>query len=246
MPESLPPPESEISDSVPEIPGAIDDAISGEVLSSGESSHSGADFFSLEEEQRLAQEVANNNSGEALAELFIGYKSYLYAIAYNLLRRNPGLSNDMEDYLQTTYEKALAAIDTFTNAEKSGAVRRWFSKILKRTILDEMKSWGVAYTDTVDMRQADELQPLFMHKPVDLAKAAINGMAAHNVTAILNEVLVSSRTDPDRAYKIMRKAFYEQSTPTEIADELGLTLGVVKGVLERARAAVRNRLGDYD
>lgn len=204
----------------------------------------------LQEEQRLVEEVVQDNDAEALAQLYSDYRHYLFAVVWNiaLARSYPWLMKYAEDYLQTTYEKALVNIDSFTAGDHPKAVRSWLVQILRRTALDEMKSWAVSHTIPFDIEEEQDVRPkyLFMHEPPDPFEIAALSEEAAEVVTILNEVLGQTRVDRERNARIMKMAFFEESTPNEIAEELGLSVGVVKGVLQRARQAVRKKLGGRD
>jgi RNA polymerase sigma factor (sigma-70 family) len=204
----------------------------------------------LQEEQRLVEKVVQGNDAEALALLYDDYRRYLLAVVWGvtITRSDPWLMKNAEDYLQSTYEKAFVNIDSFTAGDHPKAVRGWLAQILRRTVLDEMKNWSVSHTITIDTEaeQIKQSEYMFMHDPLDPFEIAALSEEVAEVVTILNEVLGQTRADRERNALIMKMAFFEESTPNEIAEELGLSVGVIKGVLQRARQAVRKKLGGRD
>jgi RNA polymerase sigma factor (sigma-70 family) len=203
---------------------------------------------SLQEEQRLVEEVAHNNDAEALALLYEDYRNYLLAVVHGVTHLNPWLMKDAEDYLQSTFVKAFTTIDSFTSGSHPKAVRSWLAQILRRTVFDEIRAWRNSHTTLIDTRQEYIEDPdyLFMHEPPDPLEVAALREEVDEVVAILNEVLGNVPMNRGRTRRIMYMAFFEESTPNEIAAKLGVSVGVVKGVLQRARQALRKEVGGRD
>jgi len=165
----------------------------------------------------------------------IGGQALAHADAlYNLARYLAGNADDAEDLVQETYLRALASAYQFTPGRN---LKAWLFRILRNGFLSRRRrearnpTEGGLDADTVDavaeggwLRGDAELDRMRRLVGEEL-EAALRTLSEDGRTIILLDL--------------------EGFTETESASLLGCAVGTVKSRLSRARAALRDRLGDY-
>jgi RNA polymerase sigma-70 factor (ECF subfamily) len=156
----------------------------------------------------------------------------LYRVARNLTGRD----SDAEDLVQETYTRAIAATARFTPGTN---LRAWLFRILRNAHIDAYRR---ARTNPVDGGFEDE----FAADTTTSAREPLRGDTELDrlrgvVTTDIEAALASLSVDARAIILLDLEGF----TETELAETLGCALGTVKSRLARARAVLRERLGDY-
>lgn len=136
-----------------------------------------------------------------------------------------------EDLVQETYARALAATAQFKDG---GNLKAWLFRILRNTFIDLYRRDQRARTDGGLDTVADEHAPAVGEGGVPRQERAVMGRElAHALMTLTDEARLAVLLD------------LEGFSEAEIADCLGCAPGTVKSRLFRARAALRERLGEH-
>jgi RNA polymerase sigma-70 factor (ECF subfamily) len=153
---------------------------------------------------------------------------------YNLARYLTGRDAEAEDLVQDTYARALGAAARFTPGTN---LKAWLFRILRNAFLDAARR--------------RRRQPLPSDVEVDELVAGDDDAALRGdgeldrlrtvVGSEIEEALMSLSEDARTVVLLDLEGLDE----AEMADILGCAQGTVKSRLSRARAALRQRLGEY-
>lgn len=164
-------------------------------------------------------DLGRRGTRDALHDAYDDYGRLVFTVALAALGSRP----EAEDLTQQVFVRAWRSRDTFDPAK--GTLRVWLLTITRRAI-------------------ADRVAALSRQRVADIA-ALRNGRAAaadleHDA---VDRVLVSARLDELSAQQrmVVRLAFFEDLTHTQIAERTNLPLGTVKSHLRRALAVLRDR-----
>ena len=172
----------------------------------------------------------------AQTEATLGREALAHADAlYNLARYLTGRDAEAEDLVQETYARALGAADRFTAGTN---LKAWLFRILRNAFLDSARRRRREPTrDTRD--------------PEDVAGAphldgALRGDAElDRLRTVVGEEIEEALMTLSEDARTVVLLDLEGLGEAEIADVLGCAPGTVKSRLSRARAALRERLRDY-
>jgi RNA polymerase sigma-70 factor (ECF subfamily) len=168
----------------------------------------------------------------ALLPLALDHLDALYRVARHLTGRD----EDAEDLVQETYSRALAARRQFTTGTN---LRAWLFRILRNAHIDAYRRarrnpvQGGLETEAAADDSAEVREPLRGDGELERLREV--------VTADIEAALASLGVDARTIILLDLEGF----TETELAEALGCAVGTVKSRLARARAALRERLGDY-
>ncbi|HEY7372017.1 MAG TPA: sigma-70 family RNA polymerase sigma factor [Polyangia bacterium] len=159
----------------------------------------------------------------AQAGLVDRYHRRLYALVSRLMVIRPEL---IDDLAQESFMKVLRALPQF---DPGGPARlsTWILTIAARTCLDALKA----------KRPPAEELPASLPAPSDPENEVAQRQIGRRVQAAMARL-----PEEMRAVVILRA--YHDFDYDEIASALGLEIGTVKSRLSRARAALREALGD--
>jgi RNA polymerase sigma-70 factor (ECF subfamily) len=156
---------------------------------------------------------------------------------YNLARyltRNP---SDAEDLVQETYERALRAWDQL---EPDTNVKAWLFRILRNAFISryrqEMRRPALELYDTTE-EGSEGVEDGSGLTPAGAEPEQLRRLISRDIEAALGTLSEDART----AILLDLEGF----TETEVALIVGCAVGTVKSRLNRARAALRQKLADY-
>lgn len=149
-------------------------------------------------------------------------------LVFTIALRSLGNTADAEDVTQQVYVSAWRGRHTYR--PDSGPPSAWLVGITRRRIADR---WSA--------RRREDGPQVAGHP--ETPGGTIADPAAVATQVVLAEEL--QRLGEPRG-TILRLAFYEQFTHTEIAQRLDLPLGTVKSHISRGLVVLRDRLGDDD
>jgi RNA polymerase sigma-70 factor (ECF subfamily) len=145
------------------------------------------------------------------------------ALVYTLALRSLGQASDAEDVLQRTFVSAWEGRATYDPAR--GRLSAWLVAITRRRI-------------------ADALEARTRLRDLDARLRAEAGVPAGGGTDLADRLVIADelgRLDTT-ARAVMRLAFYDDLTHTQIAERLGLPVGTVKSHIRRSLDRLKSRL----
>ena len=145
------------------------------------------------------------------------------ALVYTLALRSLGRASDAEDVLQRTFVSAWEGRANYD--PDRGHLSAWLVGISRHRI-------------------ADALEARSRLRDLDERLRAAAGEPAHGETDLADRLLIAdeiARLDTT-AREVVRLAFYDDLTHTQIAERLGLPVGTVKSHIRRSLYRLRSRL----
>jgi RNA polymerase sigma-70 factor (ECF subfamily) len=175
--------------------------------------------MAADEIDRRVLERARRGDERAFALLVRHYDEGLRALAYRLL----GDATLMDDALQEAYVKAFRALPRFRGASSPGT---WLYRIAYNACLDELKrSRQVVALDSV-------------REPADVRPGPAEAVSTRRVLA---DALAALPPEDRAAVLLVDARGFDYR---EAAHVLGVAAGTVASRLHRARAALRDALGE--
>ncbi len=184
----------------------------------------------LENESALITAAVRGNM-TAFNRLVLHYQDRVYSLAYRIM----GESESAADAAQDAFIAAYRRLDTY----RGGSFRAWLYRIATNTCYDELrrrKRRPVTAIEDLPGADADDGPPL----PADGESPEQAAQQAELARAI-EQCIEGLHTD-QRAVLVLSDV--EGLNYQEITEITGATLGTVKSRLSRARAGVRNCLGN--
>lgn len=171
------------------------------------------------------------------AGAWLGREALAYADAlHNLARYLAGNDVEAEDLVQETYARALRGAAGFTPGTN---LKAWLFRILRNTFISAYRRQRndptVGGLDTVDAGIHASADDAWLRGDVELDR--LRKIVAEDI-----ERAMLSLSDDARTVILLD---LEGLTEVEVASVMGCPVGTVKSRLARARAALRQRLGDY-
>lgn len=154
---------------------------------------------------------------------------------HNLARYLTGNAADAEDLVQETYARALGAAAQFTPGTN---LKAWLFRILRNAFISlyRRQRHNPVVRDLGAVESATEgAQDAWLRGDLELDR--LRKVVAEEIEAALLELPEEHRT--------VILLDLEGLSERETADVVGCPVGTVKSRLSRARAALRQRLGDY-
>jgi RNA polymerase sigma-70 factor (ECF subfamily) len=172
----------------------------------------------------LIQKVARNRDSEAFHELFVTFAPRIKA----MLMRQGADPETAEEIVQETMLSVWRKAHLF--AESKGSFSTWVFTIARNLRIDKLRR----NTVWQDLGGEAEERPSEDDSPYDEVER-------HQQRARVTQALET--LTPDQ-HEVVRLAYIEGLTHTEIAERLGVPLGTVKSRMRLAYGKIRERLGD--
>ena len=172
----------------------------------------------------LIVKISTDQDKDAFDELFQWFGPWVKAMMLKL-----GANNDLaEDLMQDTMMTVWMKAGQF--ASWKGSAGAWIFTIARNKRIDRFRRQSTRhYVDVDGMEFADDAPD-----GEDMVLADERDRIVSNATAGL----------PEELREIVRLAFVEEKSQTEIASELGIPLGTVKSRTRRAYQKIRDELED--
>lgn len=155
---------------------------------------------------------------------------------HNLARYLTGNETDADDLVQETYARALRAEHQFTPGTN---LKAWLFRILRNTFMSSYRRQRhnptVGGLDTVDADAQGAANERWLLGDIELDR--LRKIVAEEIEAALMTLSEDART--------VILLDLEGLTEVEVAEVIGCAVGTVKSRLARARAMLRQKLGDY-
>jgi RNA polymerase sigma-70 factor (ECF subfamily) len=152
---------------------------------------------------------------------------------YDLARYLTGSASEAEDLLQETYARAIGGAAGF---QRGTNLKAWLFRILRNAFIDERRRVKRRGGALLPLDEEDE-PPHDSWLRGDAELDGLRGVVADEIERALMALPEESRT--------VILLDYQGLNEREVAEVMGCALGTVKSRLARARAALRERLGDY-
>ncbi len=179
------------------------------------------DVFDSPHEEKSLEAAFSAGDEHALAEVYAQWSSLVYSLAM----RSLGNVSDAEDVTQRVFVSAWTGRANFDS--RRSRLPAWLVGITKNKIAD-------AHAARNRMRDAH----------AQLAATTVPDSLVVEEVDIADQLLIAdeiARLEPD-AQRVVRLAFYDDLTHTQIAERLGLPLGTVKSHIRRSLDRMRGRL----
>jgi RNA polymerase sigma factor (sigma-70 family) len=172
-------------------------------------------------DMELAHEFRSGND-DALAEAYRRWSGLVHATAV----RSTGNAEDAADITQTVFVGAWRGREGFR--PEAGSLPGWLMTITRRRIADH---WEARSRDSRIQSAVEAADP-----GVDWAPPEVDRIAA--------QMTIADELDRlgDPARTIVRMAFYDDLTHTQIADQLQMPIGTVKSHIRRSLGRLRTRM----
>jgi RNA polymerase sigma-70 factor, ECF subfamily len=176
--------------------------------------------LSKEEDQQLIRAVVSGDR-RAFRALVERHRAPLYSFILRQVRR-PAIA---EELLQDTFLRAYRAADSY---EGRAALSTWLFRIAANLCLNEAASAHSRHETLEDTPESTDQ----VASAVDLLERKETGAAVEAALAAL----------PPQQRAAVQLARFEGMSYDEIADVLGVSVGAVDGLLQRARQSLRKQL----
>lgn len=159
---------------------------------------------------------------DSLAEAYRRWSRLVHATAL----RSTGNAEDAADITQMVFVNAWRGRETYR--PEAGSLPGWLMTITRRRIADHWES----RTREAKVRSAVEsVEPAMDFAPPDTERIAAQMFVADEIERL-----------GDPAGRIVRMAFYEDLTHTQIAERLQMPIGTVKSHIRRSLERLRSRM----
>ena len=190
--------------------------------------------------------VATAGSSEALGLLLFRHRPRLVAIIRNRLGGKLQRTNNTDDILQESYRRAFTGFHSANFEDKNGtssdAFAGWLTKITINCIRELSRNAGTLKRGG-EFRQVNGASDQFRDQAKDLITEISTGdptvsqfAARAEATEALRVAITSLSTDQQQA---IRLRYFDQCSIEQVAESMNRTAGSVRGLLDRARAALR-------
>lgn len=159
---------------------------------------------------------------EALSEAYRRWSRLVHATAL----RSTGNAEDAADVTQMVFVNAWRGRETFR--PEAGSLPGWLMTITRRRIADY---WQARTRDAKVRSAVEAVQPGTDEMPPDTERVAAQMFIADEVERL-----------GDPAARILRMAFYDDLTHTQIAEQLNMPIGTVKSHIRRSLGRLRSRM----
>lgn len=159
---------------------------------------------------------------DALAEAYRRWSRLVHATAL----RSTGNAEDAADITQTVFVNAWRGRATYR--PEAGSLPGWLMTITRRRIADH---WESRTRDAKVRSAVESVEPALDVSPPDTERIAAQMFVADEIQRL-----------GDPAGRIVRMAFYEDLTHTQIADRLQMPIGTVKSHIRRSLERLRSRM----
>lgn len=193
----------------------------------GRSRHRFADFGSIAtmQSEMTDMEVAigfRSGHDDALAEAYRRWSRMVHATA----SRSTGNPEDAADITQMVFVNAWKGRETYR--PEAGSLPGWLMTITRRRIADH---WESRTRDAKVRSAVEAVEPVSDSAPPDTDRVAAQMFVADELERL-----------GDPAGRIVRMAFYDDLTHTQIAERLDMPIGTVKSHIRRSLERLRSRM----
>lgn len=150
----------------------------------------------------------------ALADLYDLYNRLLYGMILSIVKSKP----EAEDVLQEVFVNIWQKADSFK--EKRGNVFSWIVTLTRNRAIDRLRSKGYKTQQKASANIDDPIITL-EGDYYDPLETTIFSERKRMVKKALSEI-------PEKQCKVLKIAYYQGMTQSEIADQLDIPLGTVK------------------
>lgn len=181
------------------------------------------------EDAFLVKKYLEEQDESAWNRLHKKYKDSLYIVCLRIVHNR----EDAEDVVSTTFLKAYRNLDKYST---DFAFSTWIHKIASNTAIDYLRNKKLkGITVQVDASQDEEEDRSPQIDLPDKAATPDNKLIKEQFYAKLREALTELKP---HYQQLIELRFFQEKSYDEIAEELGLVEGTLKGQLNRAKGAL--------
>jgi RNA polymerase sigma-70 factor (ECF subfamily) len=181
------------------------------------------------DEASLLQRIVQQDQA-ALAELYDRYAQILYAVAFKSL----GSAQESEEVVLDVFSQVWRTATQYDHSRSR--VDTWLFMIARSRTLDRLRR--LQRSTKIAVASVDAVK----NQPTPLSDDPIEGV-------LLSErrvhVLTAIAQLPEEQRQVIELAYYKGLTHSEIAAQLGLSLGTVKTRIRLGLSKLRNALGNW-
>lgn len=166
----------------------------------------------------------------AMQHLYQRYARYVYSLAYRIVHDSFGAEDIVQDVFVSVWRKAISY------QEPQGSVRSWLQAIVHHRAIDVIRASSHRDAQCTSLQGDNEQDP-------PSAAPEVWEMVWHNQQAVsIRQALASL---PAAQRQVIEMSYFQGYTHIEIAEELHLPLGTVKGRMRLALQKLRGLLQEY-
>ncbi len=171
--------------------------------------------------------AARRGDDRALGRLIEHYKSYVYTLAYRVVRD----SHEAEDVAQETFIKVVSNLRRFRGDAKFSV---WLYRVVYNTAINRLKKKPLVAEPLLN-EEGDEVR---------LAEGTDAEHPARVALSVERRAMVRRAVEKlPQEYRVAVTCYYlDELSYNEIADVMGVPLGTVKTYLSRSKDALRKIL----
>jgi RNA polymerase sigma-70 factor (ECF subfamily) len=172
--------------------------------------------------------LVGKSDAEALATLYDRHCRPAYSLAYRMM----GEKQEAEDLVQDAFIKAWSSAASY-RAER-GSVRTWLLSIVHNRGIDQLRSLA---------SRCRTQEKIKAYAPKSQPSEAFAESWRNSQGELVREALSAL---PPEQLKILELAYFSGYTHIEIAEQLGLPLGTVKGRMRLGLKKIRDYFRSHD
>ena len=189
-------------------------------------------------------EIAKSGNGDALALLLLRLHPQLAASLERKIGTRVSRVISAEDLLQETYQAAFQSFGQFAG-ENVDSLRAWLAKIAENRLLAAGRRTGTkkrgGHLDRLDIsKDAFRAGALGLIGEISTGDATVSQFVAR--TEAVEAIRIAIAALPEDQQAVIRCRYFEQLSVEQTAAKLDRSSGSVRGLLGRARAALRTTM----
>ena len=178
----------------------------------------------------IMQAFSSGRSEWAVEQLYSRYKQFMYGLAYTILRDSYLAEDIIQDVFFTLWHKAVSY------QKELGSLKNWLQTIVRNRALDKVRSAMYREYQFAHL-QVVSGQDIVSHEP-EMWQQVWGGEQAVFIRKALAEL-------PQEQRQVIELSYFAGYTHTEIASQLQLPVGTVKGRIRLGLAKIKPLLQAY-
>ena len=183
------------------------------------------------DEELLLLERISNGEEDALSELYDMYSAIIYSLIIKIVKNN----EEAEDLMQSLFIKIWERASSFDRTK--GNVYSWLTALARNSAIDKIRSKQYK-TNRDNLAEIDEAEIFGIKEGLTGIDSAIINERTQYVSKALEEIPVEQRA-------VIKLAYFEGLTQSEMAEALSIPLGTVKTRMRQALIKLEKILSPF-